>query len=146
MNTLGKLAVVTLVSLSGAVMTSVQAADAAKEHDHEHQAEAKAGGMMGDMKGDMKKMEDEMAAIMNEKDPAKRKELMEKHMSGMHEHMQQMMGMMKGSNDKDMASRMQMMEERMDKMEKEMHGGMMGKSAPAKPQDAKPAAPAQHQH
>jgi hypothetical protein len=135
MNRFGKFAAIALIGISATLIASAQAADAPKP-------DAKAGDMMGNMK----MMEDQMAAIMNEKDPAKRKELMEKHMDEMHQHMQMMMGMMKGSSDKDMTSRMKMMEERMDKMEKEMHGmGMMGKStaAPAKAQDAKPA---EHDH
>ena len=131
MNNLRKFAAVAVIGLSTLVLAPAQAADA--------KSESKPDAKACDMMGTMKTMEDQMAAIMNEKDPAKRKELMEKHMADMHEHMQHMMGMMKGSTDNDMTARMKMMEERMDKMDNEM-SGMMGKGMSAKPKEDKPAA------
>lgn len=109
---------------------------AAEDHS-QHQAQAGAGKAADHMK----EMESQMNAIMNEKDPAKKHELMEKHMSAMHEHMQAMKKD-EASKEQGMASRMKSMEERMEKMESEMRG-MMGKPGTEQKRDEKPA---EHKH
>ncbi len=116
-----------LIAVCMFVFAGAYAADTGKDHDM---------GMMGmqGMQEKMQKMEAQMNAMMGEKDPAKRHEMMEKNMSKMRDDMH-MMKMGPTAKDQGMMGRMHMMEENMDKMQHEMDGMPHSDKAAAVPAD-----------
>jgi hypothetical protein len=123
-----------MLSISIAVLmnTTVYAAE---EHEPSNASNSKSqtenAGMMK-MHENMSAMQAQMQAIHAEKDPVKRKELMQAHRKSMHEGMQMMMqdmggngmmgGMMHGGKQKAMMGNRKMDEHaRMDHMEERMN-------------------------
>ncbi len=119
-----------------AAIVSTQACVAADEHVHGAAEQGKATNMapttmmgfmdheqMTKMHEHMEQMQAMMQAIKKEKDPAKRKQLMQKHMDNMQDSMKMMGGAMMGTTSKGNMSTMSM-DEKMNMMQNQMD--MMG--------------------